>query len=50
MTKLVIGLTLATLLSACGTVAGTLKGAGQDLQAAGKWLEPKPSVDLKEKK
>jgi predicted small secreted protein len=42
---------LATLaLSACGTVSGTLKGAGQDLQSAGKWIEPKPSVDLREKK
>ena len=40
----------AMTVSACGTVAGTLKGAGQDLQSAGKWLEPKPSIDLREKK
>jgi predicted small secreted protein len=49
MKTLIVILTTLTL-SACGTVAGTLKGAGQDLQAAGKWIEPKPSVDLKEKK
>lgn len=49
MKTLIVILTALTL-SACGTVAGTLKGAGQDLQSAGKWIEPKPSIDLREKK
>ena len=49
MKTLIVILTALTL-SACGTVSGTLKGAGQDLQAVGKWAEPKPSVDLREKK
>ena len=40
----------AIALSACGTVAGTLKGAGQDLQDVGKWVEPKSSINLREKK
>lgn len=48
--KSLIVILSAAALAACGTVSGTLKGAGQDLQAAGKWIEPKPSVDLKEKK
>jgi predicted small secreted protein len=48
--KTLIVILSAITLSACGTVAGTFKGAGQDLQAVGKWIEPKPSVDLKEKK
>jgi predicted small secreted protein len=49
MKTLMVILTAITL-SACGTVAGTLKGAGQDLQDVGKWVEPKPSVDIREKK
>ena len=49
MKTLIVILTALTV-SACGTVAGTLKGAGQDLQDVGKWIEPKPSVDLKVKK
>ena len=49
MKTLIVILTVVAL-SACGTVAGTLKGAGQDLQDVGKWIEPKPSVDLREKK
>jgi predicted small secreted protein len=49
MKTLMVILTAITL-SACGTVAGTLKGAGQDLQDVGKWIEPKPSVDIREKK
>lgn len=48
--KLLFTFLLVSALSACGTVAGTLKGAGQDLQDVGKWIEPKPSVDLKVKK
>jgi predicted small secreted protein len=48
--KALIVILTAVALSACSTVAGTLEGAGKDLQAAGKWIEPKPSVDLKEKK
>jgi predicted small secreted protein len=48
--KTLIVILTAVALSACGTVAGTLKGAGQDLQSAGKWIEPKPSIDLREKR
>jgi predicted small secreted protein len=48
--KALIVILTALALSACGTVAGTFKGAGQDLQAVGKWIEPKPGVDLREKK
>jgi len=48
--KIMIVILTALALSACGTVSGTLKGAGQDLQSAGKWIEPKLSVDLREKK
>ena len=48
--KIMIVILTALELSACGTVSGTLKGAGQDLQSAGKWIEPKLSVDLREKK
>ncbi len=50
MSKLVIGAILVASLSACHTASGVLQGAGKDIQAAGKWFEPKPSVDLKEKK
>ena len=49
MKTLIVILTAFTV-SACGTVSGTLKGAGQDLQTVGKWVEPKPSVDLREKR
>jgi predicted small secreted protein len=48
--KTLIVILTALVVSACGTVAGTLKGAGQDLQSVGKWVEPKPNVDLREKK
>ena len=48
--KILIVILTALALSACGTVSGTLKGAGQDLQSAGNWIEPKLSVDLREKK
>jgi predicted small secreted protein len=49
MKTLIVILTALTL-SACHTASGVLQGAGKDIQAAGKWLEPSPSVDLKEKK
>ena len=48
--KILIVILTALALSACGTVAGTLKGAGQDLQDVGKWVEPKSSINLWEKK
>ena len=47
--KTLIVILTALALTACGTVAGTLRGAGQDLQDVSKWVEPKPSVDLREK-
>ena len=49
MTKLIISIALASLLSACHTASGVLQGAGKDIQAVGKWVEPKPSVDVREK-
>ena len=48
--KTLMVILIAITLSACGTVAGTLKGAGQDLQDVGKWVEPKSNVNLREKK
>lgn len=48
--KILITILLVGTLSACHTASGLVQGAGRDLQNAGKWLEPKPSVDIKEKK
>jgi predicted small secreted protein len=47
--KTLIVILFAMALSACHTASGVLQGAGKDIQAAGKWVEPKPSVDLREK-
>jgi predicted small secreted protein len=48
--KILFTVLLVGTLSACHTASGVLQGAGKDIQAVGKWVEPKPSVDLKEKK
>lgn len=48
--KILFTVLLVGMLSACNTVSGVLQGAGKDLQEAGKWIEPTPSVDLKVKK
>ena len=50
MTKGLFVLILASALSACHTASGVLQGAGKDIQAVGKWVEPKPSVDIREKR
>ena len=49
MTKFIVVLGIA-VLAGCHTASGVLHGAGKDIQAAGKWMEPKPAVDLREKK
>jgi predicted small secreted protein len=36
--KVLVTLTLATVLSACGTVGGAVSGAGTDLTKAGEWI------------
>ena len=41
MKTVIVTLGLAALLTACGTVGGTLSGAGQDLQTVGDWIKPK---------
>ena len=38
--KTLIALTLALALTACHTASGLVQGAGKDLTAAGKWIEP----------
>lgn len=48
--KILFAVLLVGALSACHTASGVLNGAGKDIQAVGKWIEPKPTVDLKEKK
>jgi predicted small secreted protein len=48
--KILFAVLLASTLSACHTASGVLQGAGKDIQSVGKWVEPKPSVDLREKK
>ncbi len=50
MSKLVIGAILVASLSACHTASGVLQGAGKDIQTVGKWVEPKPSVDVRERR
>lgn len=37
--KLVFILTLALVVSACGTVGGAVTGAGEDLRRAGDWIK-----------
>jgi predicted small secreted protein len=48
--KILFAVLLVGALSACHTASGVLQGAGKDIQTVGKWVEPKPSVDLKEKR
>lgn len=50
MSKLLFGAVLVASLSACHTASGVLQGAGKDIQAVGKWVEPKPSVDIRERR
>ncbi len=50
MSKLLIGAVLVASLSACHTASGVLQGAGKDIQTVGKWVEPKPSVDIRERR
>ena len=38
--KTLIAITLVLALSACHTASGLVQGAGKDLSAAGKWIEP----------
>jgi predicted small secreted protein len=44
--KALFGILLLLNLVACNTVSGTLQGAGKDISAAGKWIEPKSEVPL----
>lgn len=48
--KLLFAILLTGALSACHTASGVLQGAGKDIQTVGKWVEPKPSVDIREKR
>ncbi len=48
--KVFIAISVALALSACHTASGVLQGAGKDIQAVGKWVEPKQSVDIREKR
>lgn len=48
--KILICVLLVSALSACHTASGVLQGAGKDIQAVGKWVEPKQSVDIREKR
>jgi predicted small secreted protein len=41
MKTVIVVLSLAALVSACGTVGGAISGAGQDLQQVGDWIKPK---------
>lgn len=36
--KPIVVLILATVLTACGTVGGTVSGMGSDLTKAGEWI------------
>jgi len=38
--KTFIAIILALTLSACHTASGFVQGAGKDMTAAGKWIEP----------
>jgi predicted small secreted protein len=48
--KILFAVLLVSALSACHTASGVLQGAGKDIQTVGKWVEPKPSVDIREKR
>lgn len=48
--KVLIAISLALALSACHTASGVLQGAGKDMQSVGKWVEPKQSVDVRERR
>jgi predicted small secreted protein len=37
--KLFLTLILAMFLTACGTIGGTVSGAGTDLSRAGEWIK-----------
>ena len=37
--KVCIAIMLVALLSACGTIGGTVAGMGQDLHKAGEWVK-----------
>lgn len=39
--KFVMILIMSIALTACGTVGGTLAGAGDDLKKAGEWVKSK---------
>lgn len=40
--KMIVALTvIASALSACGTIGGTVSGMGQDLSKAGDWIKNK---------
>lgn len=38
--KVFMAMILTVALSACHTASGLVQGAGKDLTAAGKWIEP----------
>jgi predicted small secreted protein len=38
--KTLVAITLTLALTACHTASGFVQGAGKDLTAAGKWIEP----------
>jgi predicted small secreted protein len=37
----VLVITVAAMLTACGTIGGAVSGAGQDLSKAGDWIKSK---------
>ncbi len=39
--KYVVSLIMCIALTGCGTVGGTLAGAGEDLKKAGEWVKSK---------
>ncbi len=39
--KYVLSLIMFVALTGCGTVGGTLAGAGEDLKKAGEWVKSK---------
>jgi predicted small secreted protein len=39
--KKIVALILTTTLIGCGTVGGTLSGAGEDLKKVGDWVKSK---------
>jgi predicted small secreted protein len=41
--KIFIALITVCTLSACGTIGGTISGAGDDLKAAGGWIKKQGS-------